>query len=160
MTTSHDVHQKLRMLLLAYERLDGAWRHRFGLSANEKLAVMYLAEGVTSPGDLAEALGLTSAGVTNLLDRLEEQGLIRRDPHPTDRRRVLVRLTKSALMARLEFERVSDAMAEVPDEAIGAVVGAFLDRATKVATQGAVESQEADEGTPTDDAAWDEPAPA
>jgi DNA-binding MarR family transcriptional regulator len=47
-------------------------------------------EGDVSPGRLAEATGLTSGGVSGVLDRLERGGLIRREPDPSDRRRVIV----------------------------------------------------------------------
>ncbi|MFF2084680.1 MarR family winged helix-turn-helix transcriptional regulator [Nocardia sp. NPDC058176] len=50
----------------------------------------------TTPGLLAERLGLTSAGVTIMLNRLEKQGYIARSLHPTDRRRVVVMATELA----------------------------------------------------------------
>lgn len=46
-----------------------------------------------SAGDLSRALVMSSGGMTNLLDRLEERGLIRRTSDPDDRRSVLVQLT-------------------------------------------------------------------
>lgn len=53
-------------------------------------------EKSTTPGRLAERLGLTSAGVTIMLNRLEKQGYIARSLHPTDRRRVIVMATELA----------------------------------------------------------------
>ncbi|AHH16633.1 putative transcriptional regulator, MarR family [Nocardia nova SH22a] len=53
-------------------------------------------EKSTTPGMLAERLGLTSAGVTIMLNRLEKQGYIVRSLHPTDRRRVIVMATEVA----------------------------------------------------------------
>ncbi|MFC8531735.1 MarR family winged helix-turn-helix transcriptional regulator [Nocardia sp. NPDC057227] len=50
----------------------------------------------TTPGLLAERLGLTAAGVTIMLNRLEKQGYIARTLHPTDRRRVIVLATDLA----------------------------------------------------------------
>ena len=46
-----------------------------------------------SPGKLSERLELSSGAMTNRLDRLEEAGLIRRGPDPSDRRGVQVELT-------------------------------------------------------------------
>jgi DNA-binding MarR family transcriptional regulator len=46
-----------------------------------------------SPGHLAEHLDLSSGAMTNRLDRLEEAGLIKRLPDPSDRRGVRVELT-------------------------------------------------------------------
>ncbi|KAF4408551.1 MarR family transcriptional regulator [Streptomyces sp. Ru87] len=42
---------------------------------------------------LATRLGVTPRNVTGLLDALEGDGLVRREPHPTDRRALLVSLT-------------------------------------------------------------------
>jgi DNA-binding MarR family transcriptional regulator len=47
----------------------------------------------SSPGELCEALELSSGAMTNRLDRLEEAGLIRRVPDPNDRRGVKLELT-------------------------------------------------------------------
>lgn len=45
------------------------------------------------PSRLAAALGTDTAGMTRLLDRLEDKGLVRRTRHPSDRRSVHVELT-------------------------------------------------------------------
>ncbi|RFS81841.1 MarR family transcriptional regulator [Actinomadura spongiicola] len=52
-------------------------------------------------GDLAGELVLTSGGMTRIIDRMEEAGLVRREPAPGDRRRQLVELT-AAGHAKLE----------------------------------------------------------
>ncbi|MFA1538559.1 MarR family winged helix-turn-helix transcriptional regulator [Actinomadura monticuli] len=46
-----------------------------------------------SMGGLAGELILTSGGMTRIVDRMEEAGLVRREPSPGDRRRQLVALT-------------------------------------------------------------------
>lgn len=46
-----------------------------------------------SAGDLARRAELTSGTMTARLDHLEREGLVRRLPHPSDRRSVLVELT-------------------------------------------------------------------
>src|SRR4051812_16753401 len=46
-----------------------------------------------SPGELAEALELSSGAMTNRIDRLEEAGFVRRSPDPKDRRGIHVELT-------------------------------------------------------------------
>jgi DNA-binding transcriptional ArsR family regulator len=48
--------------------------------------------GPMTAGDLARATGLTTASITGVLDRLEENGIIRRERDPKDRRRVIVNL--------------------------------------------------------------------
>jgi DNA-binding MarR family transcriptional regulator len=52
---------------------------------------------------LAEALRVTPRAVTGLVDALVADGLVTRDPHPTDRRATLVTLTSQgeALVAQL-----------------------------------------------------------
>ncbi len=45
------------------------------------------------PTEFSSALMLTSSGTTKRLDRLEQAGLIRRDPDPADRRGTLITLT-------------------------------------------------------------------
>ncbi|HKS45464.1 MAG TPA: MarR family transcriptional regulator [Amycolatopsis sp.] len=64
-----------------------------GLSATESKATDYLARfGPLTPKDLVKHSGLAPASVTALIDRLERKGLVRRKPHPEDRRKVLIEL--------------------------------------------------------------------
>ena len=42
---------------------------------------------------LSEQLGVTPRNVTALVDALEEEGLVERRPHPTDRRATIIELT-------------------------------------------------------------------
>ncbi|MFF3213053.1 MarR family winged helix-turn-helix transcriptional regulator [Streptomyces sp. NPDC002886] len=55
-----------------------------------------LAVEETVPSALSAQLGLTTGSVTTMLDRLEKAGYLTRSPHPTDRRRTLVRVTPDA----------------------------------------------------------------
>ncbi len=48
-------------------------------------------QGPMTAGRLAELTGLTTGAITGLVDRLERRGFARREPHPTDRRVVIVR---------------------------------------------------------------------
>lgn len=50
-----------------------------------------------SPSDLASTLMVTTGAMTNVLDRLEEAGLIRRVRNPADRRSVIVEATDSGI---------------------------------------------------------------
>jgi DNA-binding MarR family transcriptional regulator len=52
-----------------------------------------------SPGYLAVHAELSSGAMTNRLDRLEEAGLIRRLPDPSDRRGIQVELTTTGIKA-------------------------------------------------------------
>jgi DNA-binding MarR family transcriptional regulator len=49
-----------------------------------------------TPAELADAAGVTRATMTGLVDTLERDGLVRREPDPDDRRMMSVRLTVKA----------------------------------------------------------------
>lgn len=52
--------------------------------------------GPRTPAELAEAAGVTRATMTGLIDTLERDGYVVREPDPSDRRMLLVRLTRKA----------------------------------------------------------------
>jgi DNA-binding MarR family transcriptional regulator len=53
-------------------------------------------EGPMTPGEIAQSMKLATGSVTVLVDRLEGRGLVVRDRHPEDRRKVIVRLAEPA----------------------------------------------------------------
>lgn len=65
-------------------------------SAWQALAVIEGAGEPLSPKVIAERLLQTSGSITSLLDTLERHGLVRRQPHPDDRRKLLVDVTDEA----------------------------------------------------------------
>ena len=65
-----------------------------GLSFSRMRAVRRVAEKPMSMGDLAAAVGIDRPNATVLVDELESQDLVRRRPHPTDRRAKLVEATR------------------------------------------------------------------
>jgi len=62
-----------------------------GLTDMQMLNLLQL-HGPSTPSRLAEWTGLSSGGVTVVLDRLEKAGYIRRRPNPGDRRSLLITL--------------------------------------------------------------------
>lgn len=50
-------------------------------------------QGALPMGKMGSRLMLHPTSVTNIIDRLERQGLVRRVPHPTDRRTTLAEIT-------------------------------------------------------------------
>jgi DNA-binding MarR family transcriptional regulator len=65
------------------------------------------------PHYISERLIVSRATVTGVLDTLAKRGLVRREPHPTDRRMVLVHITKmGARMADNVRNTVHNAEAE------------------------------------------------
>jgi DNA-binding MarR family transcriptional regulator len=62
----------------------------------EALAVIEGAGEPLPPKVIGERLLQTSGSITSLLDTLERRGLVRRGPHPEDRRKLLVDITDEA----------------------------------------------------------------
>ncbi len=62
-----------------------------GLSGSDhKYLDLLFQEGAMTAGRLAELTGLTTGAVTGIIDRLEKQGMVKRESDPDDRRKVLV----------------------------------------------------------------------
>jgi DNA-binding MarR family transcriptional regulator len=63
----------------------------------------------TTPGRLAEALGVTPPNVTGILDRLVDQGLLIRQTSPEDRRVLVMQLTEQGetILSDLRERRMS-----------------------------------------------------
>ncbi len=71
---------------------------RVGLSLTDMQCINLLELlGPSTPGKLAASTGLTTGGVTVMLDRLEKAGLIKRQPNPKDRRSILVKVNAKKL---------------------------------------------------------------
>jgi DNA-binding MarR family transcriptional regulator len=67
---------------------------------------------------LAKSLGTDSAGITRLADRLEQKGLITRNPSPTDRRATLLILSSAGYDL---LPRVRQAIGRWRDHVLGGV---------------------------------------
>ena len=89
-------------MLLDYRGAEEAMRRRTGESMRmgstdlQALRFLLKAQGegrVVSGRDLADHLGVTSASVTALLDRLTKTGHVQRTPHPTNRRSNMITAT-------------------------------------------------------------------
>jgi DNA-binding MarR family transcriptional regulator len=65
-----------------------------GMSFGRAKALRRLARAPMTMGELASTLGIDKAYLTVIVDELEAQGLVRRRPHPTDRRAKLVEVTR------------------------------------------------------------------
>lgn len=61
-------------------------------SAATVLAIIEGAGGEVSPNVIAERAIMSSASATSVLDTLERRSLVERLPHPSDRRKIIVRL--------------------------------------------------------------------
>lgn len=63
---------------------------------------------------ISDELGVTRRNITALVDGLEEEGLVRRLPHPTDRRAIIIELTdEGARTMDTLYDRHRRAVAEL-----------------------------------------------
>ncbi|KJQ55792.1 MarR family winged helix-turn-helix transcriptional regulator [Microbacterium sp. SA39] len=74
--------------------------------------------GPSTQRDLARMCEVTPRNITGLVDGLEESGHVRRTPHPTDRRSVIVELTDTAAQT---MERMQQEHTELNDTLLAAV---------------------------------------
>lgn len=84
-------------MLIGLHNREAAQAHRLSATARMTLAVIEGAGGPLEPGVIAERLLITSGSMTSMLDTLEKRGLVRRMPHPEDRRKLLVDVTDEAV---------------------------------------------------------------
>jgi len=91
-------------LVELYERLS-SWEQDVVKSSGLSTAQMHTIEIVGHGADgahngpmrmkeLAKKMGVTTGTLTVMIDRLEQQGLLKRTPHETDRRSYLIALTE------------------------------------------------------------------
>ena len=76
---------------------------------------------------ISDELGVTRRNVTALVDALEEEGLVRRQPHPTDRRATVIELTGQGertvgAMYDEHREAVSELFLELSEEDQGQLI--------------------------------------
>ncbi|HEX3257154.1 MAG TPA: MarR family winged helix-turn-helix transcriptional regulator [Pseudonocardia sp.] len=110
MIPDEEMARAIRAVVIAAEnfRLRAA-RDVLGVGSTEISALFYLfTEGTSTPTELAARLQITTASVTELVERLGRAGLARRAPHPHDRRKVVLSLTDAAQRQVGEmFERIA-----------------------------------------------------
>jgi len=102
---------------------------------DEKTLFLLRGMGSLTAGEIAQHTGLTTASVTNLIDRLERKGFVQRVRDASDRRRVIVQ-PNDARLAELDqiFGRAVgtfDSVLDAYDDAQLATILDFLDRATE-----------------------------
>jgi len=102
-----------------------------GMSFGRARAVRRLARKPMSMGELAAALGIDPPNATVVVDDLEGQGLVRRRPHPTDRRAKLVEATRKGK----DLARRADEILATPPPALGALNAEDLETLLRILTQ-------------------------
>lgn len=106
--------------------LDNARRREvsdaLGISFGRVRALRRIARAPMTMRELATLLDIDPPYATVVIDELERQGLVRRKPHPTDRRAKLVTATGRGAAAAARADRILGAppagLAALPDAAI------------------------------------------
>ncbi|HET6548645.1 MAG TPA: MarR family transcriptional regulator [Solirubrobacter sp.] len=88
-----------------------------GMSFGRTRALRRLARRPMSMSEFAAAMGIDPPNATVVVDDLEAQGLVRRRPHPTDRRAKLVETTRKGKTAA----RRADAILATPPPGLTAL---------------------------------------
>ena len=102
-----DLQRKINRVLRS--QIPDAWMELSLTIAQLKSLFFISSQGSTNLSKLAAALGVTSANVTGIVDRLVEQGLISRAQNPEDRRMSLLQATDKgqALITDLRERQMS-----------------------------------------------------
>ena len=109
MASNSSAEDVIRAMLRLADRTNTVRRalaHRHHGTLGDRMLLRRLAAGggTSVPRELGEYLGVSSGTLTAMLDRLEQEGLVRRAPHPSDRRSVLVELTEAGAASLSEVD--------------------------------------------------------
>lgn len=133
----------LRGVTVELDLFGAAFAGAHGLHPTDLRALIHLLDAAragtaATPGRLADQLGLNSASVTALVDRLARAGHVRRERDPGDRRRVLLVVEEQAVALGWSFfgPLITGMVAAMSafDEAELATVRRFLRAMADVAT--------------------------
>lgn len=135
---AHRITVGLRDLLAEAGPAHQALAGRLGIGSTDAQALQHLAAAPRPAGtvELGNVLGIRSASAAALVDRLEATGHLRRQPHPTDGRRVTLHITESAgSQVREALHPLLHGVSELVDnltEAEAEAVATFLRDAVRV----------------------------
>jgi len=112
-----------RLLVELVMETRGEWRRKVtqatGLPFSRVRALWRLERGPLTLAELAQEMGADAPATTVLVDALEERGLVKRAPHPTDRRAKQVSLTAAGRRMVDVVEKIGDpppaALERLPD---------------------------------------------
>jgi DNA-binding MarR family transcriptional regulator len=107
----------------------GDWKRKVadatGLPFSRVRALRRLVDGPLTLRDLAESMASDAPAATLAVNDLEERGLVRREPHPDDRRAKLVTLTMEGRrvvgLARKVTDRAPDSLAALSAKDVAAL---------------------------------------
>ena len=124
----------MRVQQILLSAVDGALRpHGLTFARYEALVLLAFARRSALPMRvMGERLQLHPTSVTNIVDRLERDGLVKRMPHPTDRRTTLVEITDEG---RARHAVATKAVTAIDFGLVGltaAQTGTLIDLLTKI----------------------------
>ena len=125
--TAYEVWLLMSDLVLDHQRRR-AVAEALGMSFNRARAIRRLARQPMTMGQLAAALDVDPPNATGVVDDLEAHGLVRRRPHPTDRRTKVVEVTPEGEKAA----RRADEILAAPPPAIAALDHEDLDELRRI----------------------------
>lgn len=127
----YDAWVALHQAAIVLERAVDVRLRPWNLSSSQAAALAALVEhGPQRMSDVARYLLQQTQTTTDLVDRLEQRGLVRRIRHATDRRVVLVEATDAA---RALLDEIGDAGWTVGREALGSLSDAEIKQLTSAA---------------------------
>jgi DNA-binding MarR family transcriptional regulator len=120
----------MRAQQLVLAAVDEALRpHELTFARYEALVLLVFSRTGSLPlGKMGERLMIHPTSVTNIVDRLEQQGLVERAPHPTDRRTTLCRITAQGR----EVVEAATAAVTAADFGLGDLSAADTERLTAI----------------------------
>ncbi|MCU1574121.1 MAG: transcriptional regulator, MarR family [Micrococcaceae bacterium] len=100
-TSGAAVLRALRQYRSCEQAIRRSTRDAMGMGETDLLAVRHLLRAqrlglAVGPKELSRMLGITTASTTSLIDRLVSSGHARREPHPTDRRSLVIVPTRES----------------------------------------------------------------
>ncbi|WP_171041396.1 MarR family winged helix-turn-helix transcriptional regulator [Sinomonas susongensis] len=136
-----DATRGLRHLIHIGEDFRRTSAKRLGIASSDFVALGHVYwEGPALPRELGALLDMGSGTVTAVLDRLEKRGYITRTAHPTDRRSLLIVITRKGREAMDvvygEFDvALRQALEGVGGEEDAAALGNMLERLSDAAAE-------------------------
>ncbi|WP_461155329.1 MarR family winged helix-turn-helix transcriptional regulator [Saccharopolyspora tripterygii] len=111
-TTMAAVTSVMRVQQILQSAVDNALRaHNLTFARYEALVLLTFSKRGSLPMRvMGDRLQLHPTSVTNIVDRLEQDDLVRRVPHPTDRRTTLVEITEQG---RDLMQKATDSVTEI-----------------------------------------------
>jgi DNA-binding MarR family transcriptional regulator len=101
-----------RLLVELVMETRGEWRRKVveatGLPFSRVRALWRLEHGPRTLAELAQQMGADAPATTVLVDALEQRGLVKRMPHPTDRRAKQVSITAAGRRIVDVVEKIGD----------------------------------------------------